>query len=235
MFSFKYCYLSNIVIFHQFWCYFHVREACFCFSRQQICSPLVYKWLWLSLILRDSAVHLLPPPEDRARFFVATCGAVGWVCVRKPLHLPRNQQGGVSSRNSCTGSSQQFEEGVPQGCSPFLGGINEICSLHPSCTIQHLTKNWAVFPWHRDWRRSPRATSFVWTAIRRASGDGVAERSEVEARLVEYQSSKHEQYRLEPSSTRSRPDVRTSWRFALCRLVFVLASFCSKYVSWPMT
>ena len=58
--------------------------------------------------------------------------------------------------------------------------------------------------------------------------------SQIEACRAEYQSFVQEQRQLERLATRNRPDVRETCRFAFCILVFVLASICIKYVSYPI-
>ena len=61
-------------------------------------------------------IHCLT--EDQTRVFIASCGAVGWLCVVKSLQISSNSWWRVSGRDAGNGSSQQdwefiFEARIP--------------------------------------------------------------------------------------------------------------------------
>ena len=166
------------------------------------------RWLRASHVWWIGSVHLLSAAEDQARFFVASCGAVGWLCVAKSLQISSNCWWGVSGQDTSVSSSQQ------------LSYLKREFQRDPRRFLEEIT----TFVLSTVAARSKigQGLSCFCPAIIIGGDDhgplhlldllldGLLDRgwvkgSEIEACRSEYQSFVQEQWQLERSSTRSRP------------------------------
>ena len=125
------------------------------------------------------------------------------------LQVPSHWINGVFVGNACDISSQLcwellLEEGVPSRGSSIPRRIYQLCGLYRCCKVKCCSGDELFLPCQPDWWRQSCASSAVWFATGRDSGERVAERQRgggLSGWIMQ------EQRQLERSSTGSRHDV----------------------------